>query len=122
MATCGLPVKDLPGLEVLWVVGGCVGGGKQARKLRQESLSSTYKKKFELQWIDANHQQLRFDLFKRFESYGLALNCNHHVARKLQRLDDWAFEIQWTRIFEVRSLFQLQVFIASLRISLSSKR
>jgi hypothetical protein len=44
------------------------------------------------------------------------------VARKLQRLDDWAFEIQWTRIFEVRSLFQLQVFIASLRISLSSKR
>ncbi|KAI5562874.1 hypothetical protein POPTR_015G091750v4 [Populus trichocarpa] len=42
----------------------------------------------------ANHQQLRFDLFKRFESYGLALNCNHHLARKLQRLDNWAFEIQ----------------------------
>ncbi|KAG6746131.1 hypothetical protein POTOM_050645 [Populus tomentosa] len=70
----------------------------------------------------ANHQQLRFDLFKRFESYGLALKCNHHVARKLQRLDDGAFEIQRTRIFEVRSLFQLQVFIASLRMSLFSKR
>jgi hypothetical protein len=57
----------------------------------------------------ANHQQLRFDLFKRFESYGLALNCNHHLARKLQRLDNWAFEIQKGEVQMVLVSFAYQI-------------